>query len=164
MAIIGELPRLWIGADWESFVERLEQVFELNNISEEKKKSMLITCMDHEVYDKLRDLCHPEKPKSKTYAELCTLMKDQNEKNISMFQERFIFYSSKQKDDESVQEWYIRIKNLWHKCKFNLYNETVLLIRFITGLKSLPILERMSEEDLGQLTLEHALSIALAKE
>lgn len=165
MALIGEVPRYWgTYEDFPSFVERLDQLFALNNITEDKKKPMLINCIDQTIYVILRDICFPESPSDKTYEELCTLMEKQFAVKTSAFRERRIFYRAQQKEDESVQEWFDRIKKLSLECRLGGQYSSILLDRFISGLKSSAIVDRLCEEDVGQLKLEHALSVALAKE
>lgn len=59
--------------------------------------------------------------------------------------------------------WYARIKRLSINCKFGDRFDAVLLDRFISGLKSSAILERLRDEDVD-LTLEKAVEIATNKE
>lgn len=51
-------------------MERFEQYFIVNNIKEELKVPMLITVISAGCYELLVDLSNPDKPSSKTFAEL----------------------------------------------------------------------------------------------
>lgn len=166
MALIGELPRYYNDgfSDWNVFCERLEQFFEINDVAEEKKKAILITSIDDNVYKTLRDVCHPALPKEKTFEELCALLTKQFVKKTSVFRERCQFYTAKQNASESVSGWFARIKSLSVDCKFGERFDEVLLDRFISGLRPSPILDRLCEEEEDSLTVQKALEIAVNKE
>lgn len=165
MALIGELPRYY-GAhhDWPLFVENLERIFDINHVAEDKKKAFLINCLYDPIHDTLRDICFPDVPKDKTYDELCELMNKHFGKPKSVFAERCKFYDAKQEENESVQDWFRRIKKLSLNCRLCEQYADIVLDRFITGLRVLAIRDRLCENEIGKLTIEHALEIATAKE
>lgn len=165
MALIGEIPKFYSAHDdWQVFTERLEQFFEINDVAEEKKRAILLTSISDDVYKTLRDVCHPLLPKQKTFDELCELLNKQFVKKTSVFRERVTFYNSKQMKDESISSWFARIKKLSVDCKFGDRFDDILLDRFISGLKSNALLERLCEEDEDKLTLQSAVEIAITKE
>lgn len=165
MSFIGELPKFYSQFDdWQVFTERLEQFFEINDVPEEKKKAILITCIGNDVYKTLRDVCHPILPKDKTFDELCELLNKQYIVKTSVFRERYNFYNAKQFKNEKITDWFARIKKLSVDCKFGDKFEAILLDRFISGLKPSLILDRLCEEDEDKLTLQQAVDIAIVKE
>lgn len=165
MALIGEIPKFYSQHDdWQVFTERLEQFFEINDVAEEKKKAILITSISDDVYKLLRDVCHPVLPKNKTFDELCELLNKQFVVKTSVFRERVTFYNVKQMKDENIANWFARIKKLSVDCKFGDRFDEILLDRFISGLRSSPILDRLCEEDEDKLTLQNAVEIAANKE
>lgn len=165
MAYLGELPHFYgDGYDWNVFTERLEQFFEINDVVEEKKKAILITCIGDQVYKTLRDVCHPALPKEKSFDELCELLNKQFVVKTSVFRERCNFYTAKQQKKETVSAWFARIKSLSIDCKFGERFDDILLDRFISGLKPSPVLDRLCEENEETLTLQQAFDIAVTKE
>lgn len=62
-----------------------------------------------------------------------------------------------------MTNWFARIKKLSIDCRFGGDLESILLDRFISGLKPSPILDRLCEED-ETLKLEDAVAIATNKE
>lgn len=165
MALIGDIPRFYnSGDDWMVFTERLEQFFEINDVAEEKKRAILLTSISDDVYKTLRDVCHPVLPKTKTFDELCALLNKQFVKKTSVYRERVTFYNTKQMKDESIASWFARIKKLSVDCKFGDRFNDILLDRFVSGLRSAAILERLCEEDEDKLTLQSAVEIAITKE
>lgn len=165
MAFFGELPHFYGEfGDWQVFTERLEQFFEINDVPDEKKRAILITCIGDDVYKTLRDVCHPALPKEKTFDELCELLNKQFVKKTSVFRERCSFYNAKQQSKETISSWFARIKSLSVDCKFGDKFDAVLLDRFISGLRPSPVLDRLCEEDDETLTIQQALDIAVVKE
>lgn len=162
--MIGSIPEFVANLDdWNVYEERLEQFFEVNDITDEKKTAFLISVIGGNSYKSLRDLCHPILPKSKTYEELCELLRKQYCPQIAIFRERANFYNAKQLPGENVTSWYGRIKTLSVNCKFGETLESILLDKFITGLRSGVIIDRLCEENEG-LTLQQAVDIAVNKE
>lgn len=165
MTFFGELPHFYGDfGDWNVFSERLEQFFEINDVPDEKKRAILITCIGDDVYKTLRDVCHPALPKEKTFDELCELLNKQFVKKTSVFRERCNFYNAKQQANETISAWFARVKSLSIDCKFGERFDGILLDRFISGLKPSPVLDRLCEEDEDTLTIQQALDIAVTKE
>lgn len=165
MALIGEIPKFYSQYDdFQVFTERLEQFFEINDVAEEKKRALLITSISDDVYKTLRDVCHPVLPKNKTFDELIELLNKQFVVKTSVLRERVQFYNAKQSKDESIANWFAKIKKLSVDCKFGDRFDEILLDRFISGLKSGPILDRLCEEDEDKLTLQNAVEIAITRE
>lgn len=160
---IGRIEEFYHWSDWTVYYERLEQFFEVNNIPEEKRVGVLISVIGSYTYKILRDLCHPTLPKEKTFDELCELMRRNFCPQVSIFRERITFYRVVQEPRECITSWYRRIKSLSVDCKFGENLEVILLDRFITGLRSGPILDRLCEEK-ETITLQQAMEIALNKE
>lgn len=162
--LIGHLPHFSTECDdWIVFCEQLEQYFEINNINNEKKAAVLLTSLAGNVYKILQILCHPEQPKTKTFDELIELLSKQFVVRKTLYCERVAFYSANQGKYESVKEWHTRIRRQSTNCKFEDRLDDILLDRFISGLKSVAILNRLCEEKEG-LTLQKAVEIAMDKE
>lgn len=162
--MIGSIPEFYANADdWNVYEERLEQFFEVNDIDDAKKGAFLISVIGANTYKILRDLCHPVIPKNKTYEELCALLRKQLSPQVAIFRERSNFYNAKQNQGETVTSWYGRLKSLAVNCKFGDTLESILLDKFITGLRSGTIMDRLCEEN-ETLSLNQAVDIAINKE
>lgn len=163
MAMIGEMPTFNSkNDDWQVYTERLEQFFVMNDIPEEKKKAILITSIDSDIYKILRDVCYPVQPAEKSFDEICTLLNKQFVVQKSMYRERHRFYNSHRGVGESIASWFARLKKLSVDCHFGEEFDAVLLDRFISGLQPSVILDRLCEET--SLTLQQAVDIAVSKE
>lgn len=152
-----------VTGDWLVYTERLEQFFEIYEIPAEKKKALLLTSIGEDIYKTLRDVCHPVLPKSKTYDELIDMLNKQFCIKTSVYRERMKFYNAKQFAHESISQWFARLKKLSIDCRFGNRFEAVLLDRFICGLRSSAILDRLCEAE-KKLTLQQAIEIAINRE
>jgi Retrotransposon gag protein len=162
--IIGSLPTFNQGGDdWNTYAEILDQFFIVNNVEDEKKSAFLISCVGTETYKTLRDLCHPTLPKDKPFDDLSEILRKQFSPQVAIFRERTKFYNAKQLPAENVTSWYSRMKRLSVDCKFADNLESILLDKFITGLRTGQVLDRLCEEN-ETLTLQQAVDIASNKE
>lgn len=160
---IGTLSEYQIGNDWCTYEERMEQYFLANYIEDNKKVPVLLTVIGEQAYKVLRDLCDPALPKDKTYRDLCEILRSQFSKKISVFKERIEFYELRQREDESVKDWHVRVKNKAIHCKFGNFLNEVLKDKFISGMYKGPVLDKVCEEEYTT-SLDRVLEIALKKE
>ncbi|XP_031334049.1 uncharacterized protein K02A2.6-like [Photinus pyralis] len=152
--IVGSMAEYNPKEDWELYKERLDQFFEANQITHAPYcTATLITLIGTSTYRILRDLCSPVLPKEKTYAELCQLLRQHFTPAVAVFKERIEFYSAKQEDGETINDWYLRIKSLASNCNFH-HLEDILKDKFVTGMLPGRILSRICEEDPTKKDLE----------
>lgn len=150
--------------EWDLYKEQLEQYFVSNNIQGATKKAVLINHLSPKTYKLLRNLCTPEQPKDRTYAELCELLSTHFTPPVIVHRERRRFSRAQrnQNGPENVNEWIARIKHLAANCKFEHNLSQVLVDKFVDGLEG-KAFDRICEED-ETLTLEEAQAIALKYE
>ncbi|KAJ8980510.1 hypothetical protein NQ317_007930 [Molorchus minor] len=126
---IGKVPEL-------KSLEGLEQYFIANFIEEDRRAAAVpLTVIGSQTYKILRDLCDPVLPKDKTLEDICVLLKRQFSPRISVFRIRIEFYEAKRNLTETINEWYVRIKNLAIPCSSEILLEEVLKDKFVTGLR-----------------------------
>ncbi|XP_046742894.1 uncharacterized protein LOC124409358 [Diprion similis] len=159
----GSLSEFQIGEDWDLYQERLGQYFVANNVADERRVAVLITLVGQEAYKILKDLCDPVLPAAKTYKELCDILKIQFAPRISVFEERIEYYDLHQKEQETINEWYARVKNKAINCKFASQLDDKIKDKFVTGMRKGPILDRVCEEE-HTVTLSAILETARNKE
>ena len=73
--------------DWILYTERMEHFFGANNIKDaQRKQSLFLSSIGAECYKLLSNLLSPEKPASKSYSELVSVLKNhfnQNHQKLS---------------------------------------------------------------------------------
>ena len=81
MAKIGLSSEFSVNEDgWEIYVERVKLFFIANNVKNDAKVAVFLTVIENEAYKKIRALCTPAAPDSKTFDDLVTVMKNNGSK------------------------------------------------------------------------------------
>lgn len=160
--IISNIGCFNINDDWDLFNERLEQYFLANRIDEERKVPVLLTSVNESVYKVLKNLCDPDKPASKNYKELVKLLSEQFKPKRAVYRKRILFDSLRQ-SNETIREWYVKVKTLAAECEFGTSLTDRVKDKFVVGMRPGRILDRLCEERIDK-PLSDLLEIAQNKE
>ena len=134
--VIGKVEGFQLGEDdWEQYAERLEQYFEANGIEDGKRVSVLITVMGAKAYALLSDLVAPEKPATKSYAQLVGVLKAHLKPKPVIIAERFHFHQRRQNEGEDVAAFMAVLRRMADKCGFGVGLDEALRDRFVCGLR-----------------------------
>lgn len=151
-----------VSCDFNIFRQRFEDAMDLYQIDEIHKGAHLVAALDDTVYTIIVAFCEPMKPRGKTYRALIELLG-----SIFVFypayNNRRRFYDAKQLVDESVLDWYARIKKLAIDCSFGLNAISVLNDRFVCGLLPSHIFDRIAKE-LPNKALDEIVQLAILEE
>lgn len=145
--------------------ERLEIHFlDVDADNEKSQKSALLKNLGTQAYKLLRALAHPKLPSELTYKELCSSLEKHFMPPTIIFRERAIFSNASKHFDESVSDWFARVKALALRCKFSNLDEAIR-DRFIIGMMANDerIFDKLCEED-EKLTADSAFTKALIHE
>ncbi|XP_065071854.1 uncharacterized protein LOC135696403 [Rhopilema esculentum] len=149
--------------DWACYVERLEQFFIANDITEaSKKRAVLLSGIGPSTYSVLRNLMTPDIPSSKSYGELkATLSADFKPKTL-VIAERFCFYKRNQHENESISDYIVELKKLARTCDFGDVLSIASRDRLVCGLRAETIQRKLLTEI--DLTFDKAQRITVAME
>lgn len=150
MALIGNIePFDQSKNDFVSYIERLEQLFIVNDVAAVKQLPMLITLIGPETYGVLKNLCLPSSPTDKTFDQCKTLLQNHFSPRRTVILERFKFHKRDQRSDESISEYVNQLKQLARPCEFGAFLREALRDRLICGLYNENIQKRLlAEEDI----------------
>lgn len=96
---------------WEEYCEILEQFFEANRIDDgEKQRAVLISVVGPATYKLIRNLVSPDKPSSKTYSQLKTLMKEHFNPKPSEIVQRYKFDLRSHQPTETVSAYVAELR------------------------------------------------------
>lgn len=129
--------------EFNSFVERLDYIFEVNRIEDEEiKKVILLTYMDGESYHKIKMACGATgQPKDKPYDELIQLLRTNRssytygDQHRNVYAERRRFYDYRMDDIHRVEDFAREIEYYAEPCRFTEGRDEIMRDAFITGLK-----------------------------
>ena len=148
---------------WHSYIEQMEEFFLANNIKDDRKKvAILISTVDSQTYELLKDLCSPTKPNTKSFEELVTCLQDHLQPKPMIIAERYKFHKRNQGHTETVSEYLAALRRAATECKFEGFLEKALRDRFVCGLTSEPLRRRLLLEK--ELSLTKATEIAVVME
>ena len=103
--------------DWSLYVERLENFFAANKITEaDRKRDVFLTVIGEYTYKVLRSLLSPVKPKEKSFQELVEKLAEHFSPAPSEIVERFKFHSRFRKPGESVSNYIAQLRSLAEHC------------------------------------------------
>ena len=149
--------------DGNSYVERLEQYFIVNDIVDAKKKvAICLTVIGSNTYTLLRNLLSPEKPASKTFENLVATLKKHLSPTPITIAERYKFYERRQREGEKLSDYIAEIRKLTEHCDFGDFLSDALRDKFVCGLHRQSIRKRLLAE--RKLTLRGAIEIAQSLE
>lgn len=104
---------------FNEWLERLEIYFvDIRETLESAKRATLLRTIGIEPYSILKAICDPELPVNKSYDKLCEMLDTHNMSPVNIYRERLNFYIASKGTDETVSQWYARVKALALKCKF----------------------------------------------
>lgn len=149
--------------DWSLYQERLSQYFIAYEIGAARQAATLIASLPNEIHKVLRASCFPDSPTTKTFAQLCEILRTHFTSQICVFRERQKFYDAKQAENEGIIDWLSRLKQLAIHCDFGGMLSNVIRDKFITGLTKGQLLDKALELD-ATVTLDNCIQTMLRKE
>ena len=112
-----------IATRWTKYKKRFQNLCVALNITEDKQKlALLLNYVGEEVYDIYDSLLVPGT--DETYANAITLFDTHFNPKTNTSYEIYIFRSMKQREDENIQQYFIRLKQQAQKCSFGVNTET----------------------------------------
>ncbi|XP_052737827.1 uncharacterized protein K02A2.6-like [Bicyclus anynana] len=147
---------------WSAYIRRVEQFIQLNKIDDDLKVATLITVVGQPTYDLMSDLCAPNNPETKTFADLVKLIGEHIEPKRSDIAERHVFRLRRQRAGEPLSQYLQALKHLASTCNFRSNLEENLRDQFVSGLASDDMRSRLFAEP--ELTYKRAVELAFALE
>lgn len=104
----------------------------------------------------------PTNPKDKTFDKLVEMLKGHFEPTPLVIAESFHFHRRNQAHGESVAQFVAELRRLARHCEFKTFLEEALRDRFVCGLSSKAIQNRLLKKK--ELTLQKAIDTAIGME
>lgn len=160
---IGSIEQYTLGDDFESYIERMNHLLTLNDVSSnEKKRSLFISLCGGELYKVLKSLVAPKKVSDVSYDEIITQLTANCAPKKNIISERYKFYNRHQLPQETISEYIIELKTLAQECDFKNFLDEALRDRFVCGIIDEKIKLRLLNE--ADLTFDSGCRIACQME
>ena len=123
--------------DWSAYSERLEFYFEANGVdTPEKRRAVLLSVCGPETYRLIRSLVAPDKPSSRPFRELVTLVRDHFDPKPSPIVSRFKFSACTRNQGETVAAFVARLRQLTEHCEYGASLDEMLRDRLFGGINN----------------------------
>lgn len=166
-AAFGKSEDLHFDEHEECFDAYVETFFVANGLimGGEKSIAVFITVVGKKNHTLLMDLCAPITPAEKKLVELIELLRAHFVPKTNLIAERYKFITRSQREDESISEYMAILRKLAASCHFGTFLEDALRDRFVCGVKSAELQDRMlTAAHSKDLTLSAAYDMGLAHE
>ena len=148
---------------WTQYVERLEQYFLANEVTDAtKKRAILLSVCGSKTYALARDLLQPAKPAETTLKKIVDTLERHFTPKPSEIVERYKFHSRNRNEGEGVAAYIAELRKLTEHCNFGETLPEMLRDRLVCGINNKKIQRRLLAE--RELTLKKAEEISLGEE
>lgn len=149
--------------DWDVYIERVKLYMKANAVKDDIKVPVLLTMIGSTAYKKLRTLCAPARPETKTFEYLVTVMEEKGgTPKPTKIAARYSFGQRRQQVGESVSAFHLALKEASEHCEFEDTLESRLMEQLVAGLSSNSIREELLMKK--DLNYKDALQISLSRE
>ena len=108
--------------------------FMVANAIDEGKMTNLVLVLGGEMFTRVKNLCSPDAPKTKSYNDLKGLLAELFTRKPIMIAERHKFWMANQGEHESIADFIMRLKQLASTCAFGEFLHEALRDRLVSGL------------------------------
>ena len=148
--------------DWVEYSERFDMYLVANSVDgDDVKRAVFLSTIGGAAYKLLRSLVG-EDVKSKPLEELQAAMKDHLKPTPNVIAERFRFFKRDRVAGETVNQYITELQRLSEHCEFRTELKTYLRDRFVCGLNSQTVQQKLLASK--QLDLAKALDLARSHE
>lgn len=158
--LIGTLDNFVPSADFDDYLERAENFFELNDIKDDVfKRKLIVHFIGLPALKKLQQLLYPQTHKDVTYHVVIEKLKSYFSPKKNRIAQSVEFFKRNQREHEKVADFAVELQALSKYCVFGVYLDKALRDKFIAGLRNAKIQgELMNSAD--EMTFDEAVTKA----
>nr|XP_019539330.2 uncharacterized protein LOC109410246 [Aedes albopictus] len=158
--LIGSLDYFVPSADFDDYMERAENFFELNGITDGTfKRKLIVYYIGLPALRKLNQLLYPKTHKDVTYEVVVTKLKAYFSPKRYRIAQSVDFFKRNQQDFEKVADFAVELQALSKHCEFGDFLDKALRDKFIAGIASAKIQGELMNSD-DNSTFEQAVAKA----
>lgn len=134
--LIGTLENFVPSADFDDYLERAENFFELNDIKDDTfKRKLIVHFIGLPALKKLQQLLYPDTHRDVTYETVIEKLKSYFSPKKNRIAQSVEFFKRNQKEFENVADFAVELQALSKHCVFGEYLDKALRDKFIAGLR-----------------------------
>ncbi|XP_077485394.1 uncharacterized protein LOC144095592 [Amblyomma americanum] len=159
---VGKLEPFDTQTNWDEYRERAVQYFIANDVPDDKKRAVLLTCCGPATYTLLRNLLAPVKPCEASLTTIFDVLGRHFSPQPSEVVASFKFNSRTRQAGEAAADYFAALNKLADECGFGTFRERMLRDRIVAGINDESMQRRLLE--LPDLTLDMAKKTVIAME
>lgn len=158
--LIGSLDNFVPSADFDDYMERAENFFELNGIVDDTfKRKLIVHYIGLPALRKLNQLLYPKTHKDVTYEVVVTKLKTYFSPKRNRIAQSVDFFKRNQQEFEKVADFAVELQALSKYCVFGDFLDKALRDKFIAGITNTKIQGELMNSD-DNSTFEQAVAKA----
>ncbi|XP_029712145.2 uncharacterized protein LOC109425766 isoform X2 [Aedes albopictus] len=158
MALIGTIDPYVPGTKFTNYVELIDYFFSSNNIADDRKKDIFLSCAGLAVFEELKLLYPATDLKTLSYAEITKKLKERFDKIDSEIMLRYKFRCRRQSPSESGENFILAVKLLAESCDFGAFRDSAIRDQLVFGVYNRELQKRLlNEEDLNVRSAERII-------
>ena len=134
------------GEEWLTYVERLEMIFAVNNVPEDKKAASLLVLVGGKMYALSKRFTTPTKPTEMLCKDIVEVMGRHLTPKPLVIVKRYKFHKCNQEEGQSIREFLAKLQKLAETCEFGNYRDEALRDRHKFQSNKTIIVRRSSVE------------------
>ena len=128
-------------------MERLQQYFVANDVKNaDTQRAILLSSVGGPTYQLIRNLLAPDKPTSKTFAEIVEAVMQHHQPKPSVIAQLFNFHSRSRHSGENVSTYVAELRKLSEHCNFGDTLNDLLRDRLVCGISDQRMQRRLLSE------------------
>ena len=145
---LGSLGEYDAAVEWAVYESEILNYLAANLIDvADRRRAVLLSAIGAKALKTLRNLCSPDKPETRPYDELIEILGTFYGKKSTISVERTKFIRRLQSDDETIDQFCEKLRELALTCEYGNQLEERLKDQLIAGCKSEPIRKRLYENE-----------------
>lgn len=132
--VIGHIEAYCAGDDYNDYMERMDSLIGLNNISEANQMQFCIGFCGPDLYKLIKSCIAPKTISDIKYAEMKLKLEAYFKPKVNIIAERFKFHSRQQKSEESVTDYIVELKALSRTCDYKEHLDQALRDQLVFGV------------------------------
>lgn len=159
---IGSVEPYIPGNCFSDYAERMQYIFNYNNVPEAHRKSLFITVSGAAVFTELKKLYPGTDLDTLQYNDIIARLKSRFDKKDGKMVQKSLFYERCQKKDEPAEDFILDVKLLAENCGFGVMKDAIIRDRLVFGAYDPKVRERLIEEE--EPTLAETERILITRE
>jgi len=117
---------------WEQYLERLNQHLELHNVTDQaKKRAFLLSCLDPETYNLLKNLFGEVNVSDQTFDNVVQKLSTHFTSSVHVQAARYSFYNCTMMPGQSYADWVANLRGIARNCEFRCKSNACNHLSFV---------------------------------